>query len=119
MLGLVKTWFHDYHPWHPILHQPSLEDYLQIQICGDEANDSQSLIIRAIAAVIMPYEYPDQSLSQADRLSWSTALRGAVVSTAINDLSFHGLQALLILAILDYGSGNLPSFWNLIGLCQR
>jgi hypothetical protein len=117
MVGLVKIWFDNYHSWHPLLHQPSLEECLQSQ--GGREDDTHSLIFKAIAAVVIPSSYANLNLSQADRSSWSKSLRSQVLFSAIGQVSFHGLQAMLILTVLDYGNGDLSQFWNLIGICQR
>lgn len=117
LVELVKAWFKTYHPWHPLLHQPSLEEYIQFE--GGFGDDPKALILMAIAAVIIPSWYPDVNLSQLERIAWSQSLRSQVLFRSISELSFHGLQAMLILTTLDYGNGNLSNFWNLIGICQR
>jgi len=90
-----------------------------MQFQGGYGDDTKALIFKAIAAVIIPSWYADVNLSQPERITWSQSLRSHVLFKSISELSFHGLQAVLILTALDYGNGDLSNFWNLVGICQR
>jgi hypothetical protein len=117
LVELCKHWFEKYHPWHPILHQPSVEEYLWPR--DSDQGEPHRLVLRAITALILPSWYPDATLGLAERLSWSRSLRRDILLRALGELSFHGLQAMLILSVLDYGLGNMSEFWNTIGICHR
>jgi hypothetical protein len=115
---LCGVWFDTYHPWFPILHQPSLFEALQHSRDNLETS-SHWLIIKAIVAVTLCHS---QSFSGgfADRREWSENLRERVVIEAMSGVyTLQSIQALLILSNLDYGSGKSHKFWYLIALCKR
>ncbi|KAJ5596529.1 hypothetical protein N7450_002987 [Penicillium hetheringtonii] len=113
---LCAIWFKRYHPWFPILHQPSLIASLQ-QLKSSKDLD-QSLAVKAICVVTLPhYESPLVSLDE--RNQWSASLRDSICCQALKQVSLQSLQALLILSNLDYGEGRFEQFWNLIALCKR
>lgn len=47
------------------------------------------------------------------------SLSDEITLAAIHRVSFHTLQAILILTIAEYGSGRQFSFYNMISLCKR
>ena len=113
---LCAIWFKRYHPWFPILHQPSLIASLQ-QLKSSKDLD-QSLAVKAICVVTLPhYESPLVSLDE--RNQWSASLRDSICCQALKQVSLQSLQALLILSNLDYGEGRFEQFWNLIAWCKR
>lgn len=113
---LCAIWFKKYHPWFPILHQPSLTASLQ-HLKSSESSD-QYLVVKSICAVtLVHFESP---LVSADELKhWSNGLRDAICCQALKQVSLQSLQALLILSNLEYGEGRFEQFWNLIALCKR
>lgn len=113
---LCSIWFKKYHPWFPILHQPSLTTSLQHLESLESSN--QYLVIKAICAVtLVHYESPLVSIDE--RKQWSNSLCDAICCQALKQVSLQCLQALLILSNLDYGEGRFEQFWNLIALCKR
>ncbi|KAL4994193.1 hypothetical protein BDV10DRAFT_198987 [Aspergillus recurvatus] len=112
------VWFEKYHPWFPILHQPSVVEYCQSWDPKD-GGGSLSLTIQAIVAVILADPKTDTGASKAQRRQWSEQLRDKVLLAAMHNLSMAGLQALLIVSIVEYGEGRLSEFWNLMALCKR
>lgn len=116
MCDLCAIWFRDYHPWFPILHQPSLDEALThpSQLQASE----HYLVIQAIVAVTLQH-YQGLSVTPEQRRHSSGAIRDAVVIDAIKMTSLQSVQALLILSTLDYGEGRTSQCWNLLGLCKR
>ncbi|CAI7612761.1 unnamed protein product [Penicillium pancosmium] len=113
---LCSIWFKKYHPWFPILHQPSLTTSLQH--LESLESSSQYLVVKAICAVtLVHYESPLVSIDE--RKQWSNNLCDAICCQALKQVSLQCLQALLILSNLDYGEGRFEQFWNLIALCKR
>lgn len=113
---LCGIWFERYHPWFPILHQPSLWETLQT---SDNLDKSSSyIVVSAIVAVTIAHSQL-LSTTPGERLRWSAALRDKVIIEAIGKLSLQSIQALLILSNLEYGAGKPNKFWNLIALCKR
>lgn len=113
---LCNTWFEKYHPWFPILHQPSLLEALQA--CRVIETSTHQLVIKAIVAVTVPYCRSLPS-TPTQRQHWSETLRDKVVMDAMKQVSLQAVQALLILSNLDYGGGQVHQFWNLVALCKR
>lgn len=116
---LVNTWFSDYHCWIPILHKVSL---LKIMRSSAHLVDSPlNILFKAITAVTITCRRETKigGLSDRDRQRLSLNFRGQVVSEAMGHLSLQSLQALIIISILDYGSGNFSEFWNVIAICKR
>lgn len=113
---LCTTWFASYHPWFPILHQPSLLEALQLS--HNVESSSRYLVIKAILAVTVQHSQSYSSNAEARR-EYSEVLREAVIMEAMSHLSLQSIQALLILSNLDYGAGKMNQFWNLLSLCKR
>lgn len=113
---LCSIWFQKYHPWFPILHQPSLTASLQ-NLEGLETL-SQYLLVKAICAVTL-FHY-ESSLVEADEIKqWSENLRNEVYSQSLTQIDLQSVQALLIISNLEFGEGRFEQFWNLIALCKR
>ena len=106
-----------YHPWFPILHQPSLLEILQTSPIL--SSTIQYIVFKAIAAVTLPQSYHTDSITNDQRQQCSDDLRSQVVMEAISHLSLQSLQAVLILTIRDFGAGRLSEFWNLVALAKR
>lgn len=113
---LCSIWFNQYHPWFPILHQPSLTASLQHLDGSGTLNPY--LTVKAICAVTLCH-YESHLVSSEERKQWSDSLRDAVCTQALNQVSLHSVQALLIISNLEYGEGRFEQFWNLIALCKR
>ena len=113
---LCNTWFEKYHPWFPILHQPSLLEALQTYPAIDTS--THQLVIKAIVAVTVLYcRTAPSTPSQSQQ--WSGTLRDRVIMDAMKQVSLQSVQALLVLSNLDYGGGQAHQFWNLMALCKR
>jgi hypothetical protein len=113
---LCNTWFEKYHPWFPILHQPSLFEALQTYPAIETS--THQLVLKAIVAVTVLYCSSAPS-TPSQRQQWSESLRDRVVMDAMKQVSLQSVQALLILSNLDYGGGQVHQFWNLVALCKR
>ncbi|KAJ5613290.1 hypothetical protein N7510_006484 [Penicillium lagena] len=113
---LCSIWFKKYHPWFPILHQPSLTASLQ-NLEGSKTL-GHYLVVKAICAVTLIH-YESHLVGSHERQHWSGTLRDNVSSQALKSCSLQSVQALLILSNLEYGEGRFEQFWNLIALCKR
>ncbi|KAF2438832.1 hypothetical protein P171DRAFT_436741 [Karstenula rhodostoma CBS 690.94] len=114
---LCAVWFEKYHPWFPILHQPSLLEALQAS--ADVKETPYLPILKAIVAVTIIKDFRSEGPSKERCHQISDELRNQVVMEAINNLSLGPLQAVLILCILEYGAGRLKEHWNLVALAKR
>ncbi|KAK2803481.1 hypothetical protein FQN50_006992 [Emmonsiellopsis sp. PD_5] len=110
-------WFEKYHPWFPILHQPTVSEYCQ-QLQQGSSSDIP-LTLKAMAAVILPVYCPHPSVDPTQWKKRSEWVRDEVTLAAIHNLSLESLQALLIISIAEFGDGRLSEYWNLIALCKR
>lgn len=113
---LCTVWFENYHPWFPILHQPSLLE--AVQASPDLESCDRTLVIKAIAATTMCHcqSYPTTT---ANRQEWADAFRESVLLEALGDWSLRSIQALLILSLIDSGSGRVTKFWSIMAVCKR
>lgn len=118
---LVKIWFDYYHPWFPILHQPTLLSILDST--SRMHNIPYCAIFKAISSVTVaqklqhPSEIPDDFQEQHRKAAHD--LRDQVLIWAMDNLSLQSLQALLIIAVGDWGQGNISRCWNVIAVCRR
>lgn len=114
---LCNVWFTKFHPWLPILHRLSSQDLIQdVQTL---VNTRQRIVFKAIVAVTLPHGVSGESLSNEQRNDIASSLRSQVVAEAMSTLCLPSLQAVLIITILDFGSGRLSEFWNLVALSKR
>lgn len=112
-----SIWFEQYHSWFPILHQPTILESCQQVI--DHSNESVSLVLKSIAAVIIPTQSLPPHLNDNQRQQWLLKMEDDIMLAAFHNLSLQSLQALLILTIPVFGAGRMAEFYNLIALCKR
>ena len=106
-----------YHPWFPILHKLSFLEYLENRVIR---NDSASLLVlKAILAVTLRHWLSPDLMTKERRHEVVSALQKEILLHTSTNLSLSSLQAALIVAIVDYGAGNLHAFWNGIAVCKR
>lgn len=113
---LCSIWFKRYHPWFPILHQPSLTESLQNLERSETL--SQLLAVKAICSVTLVH-YESPLVSADERRQWSDSLRDTVCCQALKQVTLQSVQALLIISNVEYGEGRFEQFWNLIALSKR
>ncbi|UNI17716.1 hypothetical protein JDV02_004038 [Purpureocillium takamizusanense] len=116
LAGYCAIWFQEYHSWFPILHEPTI-----LETCGQCPGRSDTpvpLVLKAIAAVVVPTQPRPQRVSAAQRQRWLLDLEDDILSAATHDLSLQSLQALLILSIRVFGTGRMAQFYNLMALCK-
>ena len=117
-LSLVcNEWFAVYHPWCPILHQPSYLDALQKRpfVLGELPN---LLTFKAIAAVVYQNRRFSTNGNQHVQ-AWSSVMRRKIIKKAMTEVSLPSMQALLILSVMDFAAGKFHDFWNLVALFKR
>lgn len=113
---LCGIWFETFHPWFPILHQPSLSEKLGTSSSLKQC--SHYLTIKAIAAVTLPHSR-SMLATTSELRKYSKRLRDQVLLEAVEQSSLQSVQALLILSNLECGEGRSSKFWSLIALCKR
>lgn len=114
---LCEIWFVRYHPWFPILHKLSFLEYLKTR--GAQNDRAGLLVLKAVLAVTLSQWLPAELMTKERRLEVVSALQKEILVHTSTNLSLASLQAALIVAIVDYGAGNLHPFWNEIAVCKR
>lgn len=115
--GLVDLWFKECQPWFPILKRSKLEQSLQQLTVPVERIDD--IVLRALVALSFSHSSAAIVYGYKGRRQVSTHLRAEVLVEAMAEVSLDSLQALLIIAILDYGNDDIPSTWSLLSVCRR
>lgn len=77
------------------------------------------VVLKAVVALQVKHSSQAICLGYHGRRRLSHYLRSQVLNEAFSKASLHSLQALLIIAILDYGSDNIPSTFSLMSVCRR
>ncbi|EKG11238.1 hypothetical protein MPH_11710 [Macrophomina phaseolina MS6] len=108
---LCHFWFQAYHPWFPVLHEPSIMDALQTTL--PRPDSALTIVFKAIAAVTIVHSFASRALSLDERQKVSTSLRNEVVMQAMGNLSLPCLQSILILTIVDCGAGKMSTLLGL------
>lgn len=102
-----SLWFERYHPWFPILHQPSLVRRVAMESGVNQSK--RSLVLQAINVVTK------ENLAVNDLVR----IRDTIVLRALSTATLDSVQALLIISISEYGNGELTRTWNLVAICRR
>ncbi|EXJ57844.1 uncharacterized protein A1O5_12402 [Cladophialophora psammophila CBS 110553] len=114
---LADSWFKETQPWYPILsrqHIQSALDSLPLPL-----SHIDDVVLKAVIALQIAYSSQAICLGYHGRHRLSQYLRSQVVNEAFSKASLKSVQALLIIAILDYGSDNIPSTFSLLAVCRR
>ncbi|KIX92364.1 uncharacterized protein Z520_11972 [Fonsecaea multimorphosa CBS 102226] len=114
---LADSWFKETQPWYPILSRQHIQKALDaLPLPLTHIDD---VVLKAVIALQIAYSSQAICLGYNGRYRLSQYLRSQVVNEAFSKASLKSLQALLIIAILDYGSDNLPSTFSLLAVCRR
>ena len=122
MKGLFEVWFRDYQAWCPIFDRPTIEASLpEPEMSSMRALDDVHTPYKAIFALTVRHSTPAITLGYDGRRELFTVLRSEVLKEveAEPTVSCTNLQALLVIAILDYGNGLILDFQDRIRSCQR
>lgn len=133
--AIVSLYFSHVHPWIPMLNQDRFRNRLR------HPAEIQRIDVILHAMYVSVHRYLPGSMGESvpsiEYPGWSiTSLRRWVVTTAMDNLSIHGLQALIIIAFDDVsfshppsllfiadtpkiGSGNASKAWSIIASLTR
>lgn len=105
--AIVTLYFSHVHPWIPMLNQDRFRSRLRYPA------EIQRIDVILHAMYVSVHRYLPGSMGEnapgLEYPGWSTtSLRRWVVTTAMDNLSVHGLQALIIIAFDDVSSSSLP-----------
>jgi hypothetical protein len=114
---LVDLWFKETQPWLPIMSRVHLQTALDaLPVPLTHIDD---VVLKAVIALQLAYSSQAICLGYHGRHRLSQYLRSQVINEAFSKASLKALQALLVVAILDYGSDNIPSTFSLMSVCRR
>ena len=82
-------------------------------------NRIDDIVLRAVIALTVAYSSQAISLGYHGRRRLSLHLRSEVLVEALAKPNSTSLQALLIIAILDWGSDDISSTFSLLSVCRR
>lgn len=108
--AIVTAYFFHVHPWIPMIHQTRF-----LQRFHDETERNQLLVILH-AMIIASSKFVPGAWALTRAMQHA---RHWVVYTAMDRMSLESLQALIILAFNDIGSGNAAKAWSIIGSLTR
>ncbi|KAJ4518881.1 hypothetical protein HRR75_002556 [Exophiala dermatitidis] len=114
---LADLWFKESQPWVPILTRNQIQNALDnLPLPLTHIDD---LVLKAVLALQIKHSSQAICLGYHGRLRLSDHLRSQVINEAFSKACLSSLQALLIIAILDYGADNIPSTFSLLSVCRR
>ena len=115
--NLCDVWFREYHPWCPILHQESV--VVTIRDMQEGQPSSIDVLVKAIAACTVKHSTAAIILGYSGRRQLSNLLRSQVLSAIGRGPSLKLLQALVVIAVLDCGAGNLDDLRKQVDCCWK
>ncbi|KIX05509.1 uncharacterized protein Z518_06381 [Rhinocladiella mackenziei CBS 650.93] len=117
MYTLADLWFKETQPWLPILGRQHIQ--MALEVLPMPLSHIDDVVLKAVIALEIAYSSQAIGLGYHGRHRLSRHLRSQVVDEAFSKPSLNSLQALLIIAILDYGADNIPSTFSLLSVCRR
>ncbi|KAL4750057.1 hypothetical protein BDW72DRAFT_204280 [Aspergillus terricola var. indicus] len=113
---VLEAYFIYIHPWTPVIH----EGRLRRRLLDDSDREKLHLVIQSMILVARPYIEDTETASRL--VIWiniSENTRDWLVSQAMKQPSVENLQALVIIASNDIGSGRAFQAWPLVGSLSR
>ena len=114
---LADLWFKETQPWFPILNWQHIQAALET--LPSPINRIDDIVLRAVIALTVAYSSQAIIFGYHGRRRLSLHLRAEVLVEALAKPTSTSLQALLIIAILDWGSDAITSTFSLLSVCRR
>lgn len=115
--SLADFWFSENQHWIPILDRNLIQGSLDM--LPDPVTHIQDVLLRAVVALRIAYSSQAICLGYEGRRRLSLHLRSQVLIEAMATPSLKSAQALLIIALLDYGSDEIPSTFGILAMVRR
>lgn len=114
---MADLWFKEEHRWLPVLEY----DHIQRSLAAlpQSVEYIPDIVLRAVIALKIAYSSQAISLGYKGRRRLSLHLRSQVVADAMATPSLNSIRALFIIALLDFGSDNIPSTFSIMSMCRR
>ncbi|KAL5348699.1 hypothetical protein ACLOAV_006117 [Pseudogymnoascus australis] len=113
--ALVDIYFHNIHPWIPILHVKQFRE----RMANPAQRQKLTTIFHAIVSLCIRFSNDPRVSSTDVRMKYSTKSRQIVILQSMESFSVENLQALVICAFDTIGSGRGPSAWSIVGSMTR
>ncbi|KAK5093142.1 hypothetical protein LTR70_004923 [Exophiala xenobiotica] len=114
---LAELWFTEDHKWVPILERDHIRNSLAA--LHNPVDQIPDVVLRAVIALKIAYSSQAICLGYKGRRRLSMYLRSQVLVEAMAKPSLSSIQALFIVALLDIGSDDIPSAFNIMSMCRR
>lgn len=117
LFSLADQYFKETQSWFPIVNQHHMQKALQE--LPTPVTHIDDIVLRAMIALQLSYSSQAICLGYHGRYRLSRHLRSQVLNEGLSKATLSSVQALLIIAILDYGADNIPSTFSLMSVCRR
>ena len=114
---LADFWFKENQPWIPILDHDRIQEALSM--LPNPVDHIEDVVLRAVIALEIAYSSQAICLGYKGRRRLSVYLRSQVLTEAMTKPSLQSMQALFVIAILDYGSDDIPGTFSIMAMCRR
>ncbi|WPA95426.1 uncharacterized protein RHO25_000025 [Cercospora beticola] len=108
--AVIDTYFSHIHPWIPMIHQGRFSQGSS----GATTREETCTLLDAMTVAAAKF-VPGNKLTSESK----TSLRKRIFENAIAHSSLAALQALIILAFDDLGSGNIDRAWQTLGFLTK
>lgn len=115
--SLADSWFDENQHWLPILEKTSIQ--ASLNALPDPVDHIPDIVLRALIALRIAYCSRAIRLGYEGRRRLSLYLRSQVVMEAMGSPSLKSAQGLHIIALLDYGSDEIPSTFGIMAMARR
>lgn len=115
--SLADYWFNENQHWLPILERTYIQSSLDA--LPEPIDHIPDVVLRALIALRIAYSSQAICLGYEGRRRLSLHLRSQVVMEAMGSPSLKSAQALHIIALLDYGSDEIPSTFGIMAMTRR
>ncbi|PVH87770.1 hypothetical protein DL98DRAFT_556635 [Cadophora sp. DSE1049] len=113
--SVVNSYFSQFHPWIPMIHESTFRQKLSAQSYQADLE----VILRAMIVAVVRFAHISEYVTEKKIFEITKACRDWVVLYAMNSLSVENLQALTMIAFDDIGNGNTSSAWSIVGSLTR
>jgi hypothetical protein len=114
---LTDLWFKETRLWFPILNWQHSQ--VALDSLASPISRIDDIVLRAVIASTVAYLSQAISLGYHGRRRLFLHLRSEVLVEALAKPNSTSLKALLIIAILDWGSDDISSTFSLLSMCRR
>ncbi|CAK7225593.1 hypothetical protein SBRCBS47491_005941 [Sporothrix bragantina] len=116
--AVVNAYFIAVQPWIPVLHETQFRRRMHDAVHDAEQRPRLACLLHAMVVAAARY-VDDDGVDTDSLLRLAQRSRSHVLLAAMDSLSVESLQALIILAFDDIGSGNTARAWSIVASLTR